>query len=174
GGDHGLAGGDILVRGDRSARRVEERSQFVADFAGKHPPAFFPGAHAASRPGIGVPLERVVDAAGHGSERVADEVSGALEDGELGAIKKQVVGHWNNCNATTGISGSRFCQERADLNIRLVGVLKRGGCLTRRLLRRRSPIRKEISYCDIYFNRDRTRLRGASEHAREEKDDKLS
>ena len=66
--------------------RVHQGAEFVADFEGEHPPAFFPGANAARGPDIGIAVERVVNAAWHGSEGVRNHVVGALEDGELGAV----------------------------------------------------------------------------------------
>src|SRR6185312_4625161 len=64
----------------------------VADFAGHHPPGFFPGAHAASGPHVTVVLDGAVDAAGHGAERVADHVRGALKDGKLRTEMEQRIG----------------------------------------------------------------------------------
>ena len=98
GSDYGLAGGDVLVERNGILGRVHQGAEFVANFEGKHPPAFFPGANAASGPDIGVGMERVVNGARHGSERVGDHVVGALEDGELGAVAQEIVGHEGHCN----------------------------------------------------------------------------
>ena len=108
GGDYGLAGGDVLMERDGIFGRVHQRADFVADFESERPPAFLPGANAASGPDIGVGVEGVVDGARHGSEGVRDHVVGALEDGELGAVAQKIVaeriviqkfsGHGGHCN----------------------------------------------------------------------------
>src|SRR5581483_20011 len=68
-------------------------SQLLADFRRQHPPFFFPGAHAAIGPDVGVVVHGVVDRAGHRAQRVADHVGRAFQDGELWAIAEQRVSH---------------------------------------------------------------------------------
>src|SRR5262245_51471146 len=94
-GDDGLTGSDVLMSGDGTFGSVHQGANFVTDMAGKHPPALFPGANAARGPGFSVVMHGVVDTAGHGTEGIADQVRGAVENGELGTMAEQIVGHWN-------------------------------------------------------------------------------
>ena len=93
GGNHGLAGGDVLVGRDGTFGRIHERPNLIADFGRQHPPSFFPGANPASGPGIGVAFHGVVNAAGHGTQGIADQVGGVPEDRKLGAVAEQFVSH---------------------------------------------------------------------------------
>jgi len=88
GGDDGLRERDVLVQRDFPGLRANQRGDFIADVDGHLPPAFFPGANAAISPGVGVGVHGVVNAAGHRAQGVADEVGGAVEDREFGAVSK--------------------------------------------------------------------------------------
>src|ERR1035441_8095602 len=81
--NHGLTRGDVLVKRNGIFGRIHQGAEFVANFKGEHPPAFFPGAKSASSPDIGVGMKRVVNGSGHGSEGVGNHVIGALEYGKL-------------------------------------------------------------------------------------------
>src|SRR5271163_3617691 len=83
GRDHRLREGDILVQGDFSGARADQRGDQVANADGHVPPTFFPSADAAFSPGIGVAAHRVVYGFGHGAERIADQIGGAIQDRKL-------------------------------------------------------------------------------------------
>ncbi len=93
GGDDGLNHGDVLMAGNRSGGGVHQGANLVADLGRQHPPLFLPGADAALRPCAGVGEHGVEDAAGHGAQGVGDQVGGAIEDGELGAVAEKLVLH---------------------------------------------------------------------------------
>src|SRR4029077_2679901 len=94
----------------------QEGAEFVADFCAEHPPTLFPGTHAARRPGFGVAFHRIVDAARHGTERVADQIVGALEDGEFGAVAEERVGHGNSVRVQSTEGRDPSCELRVASN----------------------------------------------------------
>ena len=98
-GDDGLRERDVLVQRDFAGLRADQRGDFIADVDGHLPPAFFPGANAATSPSVGVGVHRVVNAAGHRAQGVADEVGGAVEDREFGAVFEEIV-HNSSVNVT--------------------------------------------------------------------------
>src|SRR6267378_3403638 len=59
---------------------ANQRSDLVAHADGHLPPALFPRADAALRPGIRVRAQLIVDPAGHRAERIADHIGGAVEN----------------------------------------------------------------------------------------------
>src|SRR5436853_2306545 len=59
----------------------------------KHPPGFFPCAYSASSPDFGVLIHSLLRRARHCSERIADQISGVRQDGELRAKAKKTIGH---------------------------------------------------------------------------------
>ncbi len=89
-----LADADILVHDHTAGRGPDDAPNEVAAGDGHVPPAFFPGADAARRPGLGVLGQCAGDAARHGRERVRDQVRRLREDRKLGAPAQQgIVSH---------------------------------------------------------------------------------
>ena len=68
--------------------RIHQRADLVAHLRRQHPPFFLPGAHAARAPQFGVVVQRIFHASRHRAQRVADQVGGAVEDGELGRKRR--------------------------------------------------------------------------------------
>ena len=72
-------------------RSAENAGNGVADDGREVPPLLFPGADSPDGPSIGVGGQPITDCAGHGPERIADEVGGRLEDGEFVSPSKQWI-----------------------------------------------------------------------------------
>src|SRR3989442_1019789 len=90
-GDDGLGERDVLVERQFPGRGADEGGDLVADARGHLPPAFFPSADAARVPEVGIIAQPVIDSAGHGAEGIADQIGGALEDGEFLAPVEKII-----------------------------------------------------------------------------------
>ena len=84
---------------NRARWRVHKRADLVAHLGRQHPPSFFPGSHPARGPDIGIAFHGVIDALRHRAQRIADEIGGAFQDGELGAIAEKIISHARYCTA---------------------------------------------------------------------------
>src|SRR5881396_3373391 len=76
---------------EMAARGADEGGNLVADARGHLPPAFFPSADPARVPEVGIIAQPVIDRAGHGAEGIADQIGGALEDGEFLAPVEKII-----------------------------------------------------------------------------------
>ena len=65
----------------------------VTHFESHRPPALFPGAHAACGPDLRIIAHGLQYAARHRPQGIADEIGSRAEDGELGAVLEERVGH---------------------------------------------------------------------------------
>src|SRR6266403_2976629 len=70
---------------------ANQRRDLVAHADSHLPPALFPRADAALRPGIRVRAHLIVDPAGHRAERIADHVRGALKNRKLAAPLEKFI-----------------------------------------------------------------------------------
>src|SRR5262245_58436667 len=112
-GHHVLAAGNVQMHAHRAGLGVHQHADGVAHVARHHPPVFFPCAHAARGPDVAVGLDRVIHTAGHGAQRVADHISGALQNGELRAKAEQVVSHgWSPGVADSSLPDSVLAFEQ--------------------------------------------------------------
>src|SRR5256885_2260014 len=91
GGNDRLSESDILVQRNLTGARANQGGNFVADGNSHFPPALFPSAHAAAGPRISIGMHFVVNAARHGSERIADEIGGAVKDGKFAAPFEKLI-----------------------------------------------------------------------------------
>src|SRR4029450_8989819 len=87
--DDGLRGGYVLVERNYPWRGADERRDLIRNTAAKIPPLLFPCADSSFGPGLGVTVQGVVNAARHGAERIADQVSRAVQDGKFVAPVQQ-------------------------------------------------------------------------------------
>src|SRR6476619_4391846 len=78
---------------NRTFRSVHQRPDLISYFGGKHPPAFFPGPNATRSPHVRISVHGFVNAFWHGAQRITDQVGGAFQNGELGAVTKKFVIH---------------------------------------------------------------------------------
>src|SRR5579871_825956 len=92
-GNDRLTNGYVLVHADGAFWSIHDRPDLIAYFAGEHPPFLFPGPNATGRPCVTKGLRGVIDASGHGAQRVADHVGCALKNRELRSVAKKIILH---------------------------------------------------------------------------------
>src|SRR6266702_823624 len=89
--NHCLRESDVLMQRNLAGAGADQRRDLVAHRDRHFPPAFFPGAYSALRPGIGIGAHAVIYAPRHRAKRVADHVCGAVEDREFAAPLQKFI-----------------------------------------------------------------------------------
>src|SRR5688572_10150565 len=84
---------DVLMHADGAVRRADQPGDLVANLDRHLPPAFLPGANAASGPGLRVSGKVPRRLARHSAERIADHVDGARQNRKLVAVLFEIERH---------------------------------------------------------------------------------